>query len=111
MTKQSKQIQELYNSLNAKQKRYTNFDLPNPKNGEYMLAVYHLIPGGKLNMLQAAAEVAAESYLKRGRLSPYHIRICKQAPRSAFRRGRCRQRAALDRKSPVSIPSAPPAVW
>ena len=36
VTKQSKQVQELYNSLNAKQKRYTNFELPNPKNGEYI---------------------------------------------------------------------------
>ncbi|NCN86423.1 ribulose-bisphosphate carboxylase [archaeon] len=61
MKKYPKQIQEMYDSLNEKQRRYTNLELANPKNGEYMLAVYHLIPGGDLNMLQAAAEVAAES--------------------------------------------------
>jgi len=59
--KQSKQIQEQLKSLNSKQLAYTNFDLSNPKNGEYMLGIYHLIPGKGLNMLQAAAEVAAES--------------------------------------------------
>ncbi len=51
----------MYDSLNEKQLRYTNFELENPKNGEYMLCVFHLLPGGKLNTLQAAAEVAAES--------------------------------------------------
>ncbi len=61
MKKQPKQIQEMIKSLNSKQLAYTNFDLPNPKNGEYMLGVYHLIPGKGLNMLQASAEVAAES--------------------------------------------------
>ena len=61
MTKYPKKIQEMYNSLNEKQLRYTNLELPNPKNGEYMLAVFHLTPGGNLNTMQAAAEVAAES--------------------------------------------------
>lgn len=51
----------LLKTLNPKQLAYVNLGLKDPKNGEYMLAVYHLVPGGKLNMLQAAAEVAAES--------------------------------------------------
>ena len=38
-----------------------DLDLENPKNGEYLLAAYHLTPNKKLNLLQAAAEVAAES--------------------------------------------------
>jgi len=52
---------QLLESLNIHQSGYVNFDLPNPKNGEYLLAIFHLISGGKLNILQAAAEVAAES--------------------------------------------------
>lgn len=53
----------LYKTLNPKQKAYVNLDLSEAqqKNGEYMLAVYHLVPGGKSNFLQAAAEVASES--------------------------------------------------
>jgi len=35
--------------------------LNDPKNGEYLLSVFHLVPGNNLNILQAAAEVAAES--------------------------------------------------
>jgi len=54
-------IKQLLNSLNEKQKAYVNLNLKNPKNGEYLLAVFHLIPGKDLNILQAAAEVAAES--------------------------------------------------
>jgi len=61
MIKHSKQIQELLSSLNEKQLRYTNLELPNPKNGEYMLAVFHFVSGGRLNTLQAATEIAAES--------------------------------------------------
>lgn len=57
----SKEIQKQLDSLNSKQKLYTNLELENPKNGLYMLGVYHLIPGAGLNTLQAAAEVAAES--------------------------------------------------
>lgn len=53
--------QEILKSLNPHQKAYVNLDLKNPRNGEYMLAIYHLIPGEKLNFLQAACEVAAES--------------------------------------------------
>ena len=49
------------NSLNSHQKSYINLDLSNPKNGEYLLTVFHLIPDKTLNILQAAAEVAAES--------------------------------------------------
>ncbi|MFZ2150667.1 MAG: ribulose-bisphosphate carboxylase [Candidatus Absconditicoccaceae bacterium] len=54
-------IQELIESLNPHQKAYINMDLKDPKNGDYMLACFHLIPGGKLNILQAACEVSAES--------------------------------------------------
>ncbi|MDD4308569.1 MAG: RuBisCO large subunit C-terminal-like domain-containing protein, partial [Thermoplasmata archaeon] len=53
--------EELLKSLNAHQQAYVNLDLPNPMNGEYLLAAFHMLPGGKLNHLQAACEVAAES--------------------------------------------------
>jgi len=53
--------EQLIITLNIHQKGYVNLDLPNPKNGEYLLAIFHLISGGSLNILQAAAEVAAES--------------------------------------------------
>jgi len=53
--------QLLLKTLNEKQKAYLNLNLPDPRNGEYLLTVFHLIPGEKLNILQAAAEVAAES--------------------------------------------------
>lgn len=52
---------ELLSTLNDHQLAYVNMDLPNPKNGEYLLCCFHLIPGGKLNILQAACEVSAES--------------------------------------------------
>lgn len=52
---------KLLKTLNEKQKAYVKLNLKNPKNGEYLLAVFHLIPGNDLNMLQAAAEIAAES--------------------------------------------------
>lgn len=61
MVKYSKEIQKQLDSLNSKQKLYTDLELRNPKNGEYMLSVFHMIPGKGKNMLQAAAEVAAES--------------------------------------------------
>jgi ribulose-bisphosphate carboxylase large chain len=51
----------LYKTLNPKQKLYVNLELPDPKNGEYMLAVFHLSPAKGSNILQAAAEVASES--------------------------------------------------
>ena len=51
----------LLKTLNQKQKAYVNFNLKNPKNGEYLLTVFHLVPKGDLNIFQAAAEVAAES--------------------------------------------------
>ena len=52
---------ELLATLNEHQLAYVNMDLPNPKNGEYMLLASHLVPGKSLNILQAACEVAAES--------------------------------------------------
>ncbi|MEK6885699.1 MAG: ribulose-bisphosphate carboxylase [Nanoarchaeota archaeon] len=52
---------ELIESLNDKQLGYCNLTVKNPKNGEYMLSVFHLLPGKGLNILQAACEVAAES--------------------------------------------------
>jgi len=59
--KSGNQIKKLLESLNEKQKAYVNLNLENPQNGEYMLGVFHLLPGKVLNTLQAAAEVAAES--------------------------------------------------
>ncbi|MDR3169887.1 MAG: hypothetical protein LBU27_09455 [Candidatus Peribacteria bacterium] len=52
---------DLLSTLNEHQLAYVNLDLAAPYNGDYMLASFHLIPGGKLNILQAAAEVSAES--------------------------------------------------
>jgi len=37
-------IQELIASLNSHQAAYINMDLKDPQNGEYMLAVFHIIP-------------------------------------------------------------------
>lgn len=54
-------IKELLSTLNSHQLAYINMELPNPQNGDYMLTCFHLIPGGKLNILQAACEAAAES--------------------------------------------------
>ena len=54
-------IQELLSTLNPHQAAYINMELSNPQNGDYMLSCFHLIPWGKLNILQAACEVAAES--------------------------------------------------
>lgn len=56
-----KKYQELLDSLNEKQKKYTNLNLKNPKNGQYLLCVFHFVPGKGLNVLQAATEIAAES--------------------------------------------------
>ena len=53
--------EDLVKSLNPKQEAYVNLELAEPTNGEYLLSVFHLVPGGKFNVLQAAAEVAAES--------------------------------------------------
>ncbi len=54
-------INELLQTLSPHQEAYLNLDLPNPKNGEYMLTCFHMVPGKNLNFLQAACEVAAES--------------------------------------------------
>ena len=51
----------LLKTLNEKQQRYVNLNLSNPKNGEYLLCVFHFVPGKDLNVLQAATEIAAES--------------------------------------------------
>jgi ribulose-bisphosphate carboxylase large chain len=59
--KENSQIKKLVESLNDKQKAYVNLNLSGIKNGEYCLTVFHMLPGGTLNHLQAAAEVAAES--------------------------------------------------
>jgi len=56
-----KEHNQLFKTLNEKQKAYVNLNLPNPKNGVYLLTVFHLVPNEKLNILQAATEVAAES--------------------------------------------------
>ncbi|MCK4997621.1 ribulose-bisphosphate carboxylase [Candidatus Pacearchaeota archaeon] len=61
MVIKSSQLETELKSLNAKQLHYTNFDLPNPQNGEYLLCVFHFIPGKGMNTLQAATEIAAES--------------------------------------------------
>lgn len=54
-------MKRLLKTLSAKQEAYVNLDLPDPRNGEYLLAVFHLEPVGRMNILQAASEVAAES--------------------------------------------------
>jgi len=51
----------LLESLNAHQKAYIDLDLENPKNWKYLLTVFHCVPADGLNILQAAAEVSAES--------------------------------------------------
>jgi ribulose-bisphosphate carboxylase large chain len=61
MDNTKKDLPQLIESLNEKQKSYVNFDLENPKNGEYLLTAFHLVPSKKYNILQSAAEVAAES--------------------------------------------------
>jgi ribulose-bisphosphate carboxylase large chain len=54
-------IEKLVKSLNDKQKDYVNLNFKKQKSGEHLLTVFHLVPGKNLNILQAAAEVAAES--------------------------------------------------
>jgi ribulose-bisphosphate carboxylase large chain len=61
MAKTTDEAKALLATLNDHQLAYVNLDLENPKNGEYMLAVFHLVPGKNLNILQAACEVSAES--------------------------------------------------
>lgn len=52
---------DLQKTLNPKQQAYVDLNLKDPKNGEYMLSVFHFVAGKDLNVLQAAAEIAAES--------------------------------------------------
>jgi ribulose-bisphosphate carboxylase large chain len=54
-------VKSLVDSLNPKQRAYVNLELEEPRCGEYLLCVFHLVAGKKLNILQAASEVAAES--------------------------------------------------
>jgi len=61
MVKKEGKGMKLLKSLNSHQAAYCNLKLKNPKNGEYMLCFFHLIPGKNLNILQAACEIAAES--------------------------------------------------
>ncbi|MEI6058750.1 MAG: ribulose-bisphosphate carboxylase [archaeon] len=61
MKKDEATVKKFLKTLNEHQKAYVNLSLKNPKNGEYMLCVFHFIPDKKLNVLQAAAEIAAES--------------------------------------------------
>lgn len=52
---------KLLGTLNPHQEKYVDLDLKDPENGEYMLAVFRMTPAKGINMLQAAAEIAAES--------------------------------------------------
>lgn len=61
MVRIDNKIKKFLDTLNEHRKAYVNLKLENPQNGEYLLAVFHLIPSKSLNILQAAAEVAAES--------------------------------------------------
>ncbi len=54
-------IKKLIKTLNSKQLAYLDLNLKNPKNGGYLLCVFHLLPGNGINILQAACEVASES--------------------------------------------------
>ncbi len=54
-------LNELCETLNNKQKNYVDLNLKDPRNGEYLLSVFHIKAGKKLNVLQAASEIAAES--------------------------------------------------
>lgn len=59
--KNKEQIKKLLSSLNEHQKPYCSLNLKDPFNGDYLLTVFHMIPGKKLNFLQAATEIASES--------------------------------------------------
>ena len=61
MVKKKETKPSLLKSLNPKQKAYVNLRLPKLQGGDYLLTVFHLKPGKGVNILQAAAEVAAES--------------------------------------------------
>ena len=52
---------KIIKTLNSHQKAYVDLNLSNPRNGKYLLSVFKLVPTKKVNILQAAAEVAAES--------------------------------------------------
>jgi len=61
MVKSKQDVKKLIKTINSHQAAYVNLNLKKPQNGEYLLCVFHLKPGNKLNILQAACEVAAES--------------------------------------------------
>jgi ribulose-bisphosphate carboxylase large chain len=61
MATKNKKRTDLLDSLNKKQEAYVDLSLDNPKSGEYLLTVFHLEAAKDNNILQAAAEVAAES--------------------------------------------------
>lgn len=54
-------MKDLLSTLNSHQKAYVNLDLEDPKNGEYLLTVFHCKTKDGLNLLQVAAEVSSES--------------------------------------------------
>jgi len=58
--KVDKNIEKDY-SLNPHQGSYVNLNFKEYQNGEYLLAVFHMVPDKSLNILQAACEIAAES--------------------------------------------------
>lgn len=54
-------IKQLLKTLNPHQDSYVNLNFSKTKSGEYLLCVFHLVPSKNLNIIQASAEVAAES--------------------------------------------------
>jgi ribulose-bisphosphate carboxylase large chain len=61
MVVKKNKLEQFLKTLNEKQKAYVNLDLKDPKNGEYLLAIFHLVACKEMNILQAVCEIAAES--------------------------------------------------
>lgn len=59
--KEGSKIKKYLSGLNYRQLAYVNLNLKNPESGKYILAVFKITPSKKWNILQASAEVAAES--------------------------------------------------